>query len=304
MVQWLRVATPTGTLELGRGPSSAAGPDLRELFVGSEGTLGIVTEVGLRVHPVPQHTAYQAWSFPDFAAGADALRIVAQSGSTPTVMRLSDEAETGINLAMAGDVGGAAPTSGCLAITTFEGTEAHVRARYEEVTALLTAAGGTALGEAPARSWEHGRFDAPYLRDALLDAGTITETLETATRWSDLAALRAAVTTALTETLAALGTPPLVMCHISHTYPTGASLYFTVVCAQAADPLSQWTAAKRAAGDAITATGGTITHHHAVGRDHRPWMENEIGPLGIRVLRAVKEAIDPGGILNPGKLVP
>ena len=94
------------------------------------------------------------------------------------------------------------------------------------------------------------------------------------------------------------------MCHISHTYPTGASLYFTVVCAQADDPLSQWATAKRAAGDAIMAAGGTITHHHAVGRDHRPWMETEVGPLGARVLRAVKDAIDPAGILNPGKLIP
>lgn len=304
MVEWLRIATPTGPLELGRGPASAAGPDLRELFVGSEGTLGVITEVGLRVHPVPDRTAYQAWSFPDFETGAAALRAVAQSGSTPTVMRLSDEAETGINLALAGDIGGESPTSGCLAITTFEGTDAHVEARYAEATALLAAAGGTPLGEGPARAWEHGRFDAPYLRDALLGAGAVAETLETATRWSNLANLRAAVTTALTASLGAQGTPPLVMCHISHTYPTGASLYFTVACAQAADPLSQWATAKRAAGDAMVAAGGTITHHHAVGVDHRPWMTNEVGELGGRILRAVKDAIDPSGILNPGKLIP
>ncbi|CAM2905563.1 FAD-binding oxidoreductase [Prescottella defluvii] len=304
MVEWLRVATPSGTLDLGRGPASAAGPDLRELFVGSEGTLGIITEVGLRVHPVPERTAYQAWSFPDFETGAAALRAVVQSGSAPTVMRLSDEAETGINLALAGDIGGDSPAAGCLAITTFEGTDAHVEARYAEATALLAASGGTALGEGPARSWEHGRFDAPYLRDALLNAGAIAETLETATRWSNLANLRTAVTAALTESLAAQGTNALVMCHISHTYPTGASLYFTVVCAQADDPLAQWAVAKRAAGDAIMAAGGTITHHHAVGRDHRPWMETEVGPLGARVLRAVKDAIDPAGILNPGKLIP
>ncbi|QBJ98189.1 FAD-binding oxidoreductase [Rhodococcus sp. ABRD24] len=304
MIEWLKVATPSGTLELGRAPASAAGPDLRELFIGSEGTLGIITEVGLRVHPVPERTAYQAWSFPDFETGAAALRTVIQSGSAPTVMRLSDEAETGINLALSGDIGGDSPTAGCLAITTFEGTDAHVEARYAEATALLAAAGGNALGEAPAQAWEHGRFDAPYLRDALLSAGAIAETLETATRWSNLANLRSAVTTALTESLAAQGTPPLVMCHISHTYPTGASLYFTVVCAQTADPLSQWATAKRAAGDAIMAAGGTITHHHAVGRDHRPWMETEVGALGARVLRAAKDAIDPSGILNPGKLIP
>ncbi|MFD4294907.1 FAD-binding oxidoreductase [Rhodococcus sp. NPDC058505] len=304
MVQHLRVATPAGTLSLGRGPASAAGPDLRELLVGSEGTFGVITEVTVRVHPVPATTAYRAWSFPDFETGAHALRTVVQTGAAPTVMRLSDEAETGINLALAGDIGGESPTSGCLAITTFEGTEAHVRARSEEAGALLAAAGGTDLGDGPARSWEHGRFSAPYQRDALLNAGAVVETLETATTWSNLATLRDAVTTALTESLTAQGTAPLVMCHISHTYPTGASLYFTVVCAQAADPLIQWSAAKRAAGDAIVAAGGTITHHHAVGRDHRPWMADEVGELGASVLQAVKDALDPVGILNPGKLIP
>ncbi|WP_308633278.1 FAD-linked oxidase C-terminal domain-containing protein, partial [Nocardia neocaledoniensis] len=164
--------------------------------------------------------------------------------------------------------------------------------------------GGTALGEAPAQQWEHGRFAAPYLRDALLDVGVLCETLETATTWANLANLKVKVTGALTDALGAQGTPALVMCHISHTYPTGASLYFTVVAKQLDDPIAQWRVAKSAAGDAIVAAGGTITHHHAVGADHRPWMSAEIGDLGVRVLRAVKRELDPAGILNPGKLVP
>lgn len=303
MVQRLKIATPGGTLELGRAPASAAGPDLRELFVGSEGTLGVITEVTLRVHPVPETVAYQAWSFPDFATGAAALRAVVQAGAAPTVLRLSDEAETGINLARSGDIGGN-PVAGCLAVTTYEGSAAHVTARSAEAGAVLAAAGGSALGETPAREWEHGRFAAPYLRDALLDVGVLCETLETATTWSNLSGLKAKVTAALTESLAAQGTPALVMCHISHTYPTGASLYFTVVARQLDDPLAQWRAAKRAAGDAIVAAGGTITHHHAVGTDHRPWVPDEVGDLGVRVLRAVKAELDPAGILNPGKLVP
>ncbi|PPJ23171.1 FAD-binding oxidoreductase [Nocardia nova] len=303
MIMRLKVATPTGTVDLGRAPASAAGPDLRELFAGSEGTLGVITEVTLRVHPIPETTAYQAWSFPDFATGAAALRTVVQNGAAPTVLRLSDGAETGLNLARSGDIGGA-PVSGCLAVTTFEGTAAHVAARSAEASALLAAAGGTALGEQPAREWEHGRFAAPYLRDALLDIGVLCETLETATSWSNVDRLKAAVTTALTESLGAQGTPALVMCHISHTYPTGASLYFTVVAKQADDPLAQWAQAKRAVGDAIAGHGGTITHHHAVGADHRPWMTAEIGDLGARILRAVKDAVDPAGILNPGKLIP
>ncbi len=303
MIQRLRIATPGGTLDLGRAPASAAGPDLRELFAGSEGTLGVITEVTLRVHPIPETVAYQAWSFPDFATGAAALRTVVQAGAAPTVLRLSDEAETGLNLARSGDIGGAA-VSGCLAVTTVEGAAAHVAARGAEAAALLAAAGGTALGEKPAREWEHGRFAAPYLRDALLDVGILCETLETATTWANLANLKAKVTAALTDSLTAQGTPALVMGHISHTYPTGASLYFTVVAKQLDDPITQWQRAKRAAGDAIVAAGGTITHHHAVGADHRAWMTDEIGDLGVRVLRAVKQAVDPVGILNPGKLIP
>lgn len=303
MIERLRIATPTGTLDLGRAPASAAGPDLRELFSGSEGTLGIITEVTLRVHPVSETTAYQAWSFPDFATGANALRTVIQTGAAPTVMRLSDEAETGLNLARAGDVGGAG-VGGCLAVTTFEGTAAHVAARSAEAHALLLAAGGTALGEQPAAEWEHGRFSAPYLRDALLDVGILCETLETATSWSNLANLKAKVTAALVDSLTEGGAPALVMCHISHTYPTGASLYFTIVAKQGEDPIAQWARAKRAAGDAIVAASGTITHHHAIGADHRPWMTDEIGDLGVQVLRAVKNAVDPAGILNPGKLIP
>ncbi|WP_433209135.1 FAD-binding oxidoreductase [Nocardia sp. CA-107356] len=303
MVQRLKIATPSGTIELGRAPASAAGPDLRELFVGSEGALGVVTEVTLRVHPVPETIGYQAWSFPDFETGAAALRSVVQAGAAPTVLRLSDEVETGVNLARSADIGGAT-VAGCLAITTFEGTEAHVESRSVEAGALLAAAGGTALGQTPAEEWEHGRFAAPYMRDALLDVGVLCETLETATTWSNLAELKARVTAALTDSLAGQGTPPLVMCHISHTYPTGASLYFTVIAKQLDDPIAQWHIAKQAVGDAIVAAGGTITHHHAVGTDHRPWMPEEIGDLGVRVLRAVKRELDPAGILNPGKLVP
>jgi alkyldihydroxyacetonephosphate synthase len=186
----------------------------------------------------------------------------------------------------------------------FEGTKDHVESRHAETSALLAAQGGTSLGEGPAQAWERGRFGAPYLRDSLLSAGALCETLETATDWSNVPALKAAVTDALTTALAETGTPALVMCHISHVYPTGASLYFTVVAGQRGNPIEQWWAAKKAACDAIMATGGTITHHHAVGADHRAWMRDEVGDLGVQLLRAVKATLDPAGILNPGKLIP
>jgi alkyldihydroxyacetonephosphate synthase len=277
---------------------------LRQLLIGSEGVFGVITRVRVRVHPIPEANRYEAWSFPDFTTGADALRAVVQTGTGATVIRLSDEAETGVNLATTESIGEQKVTGGCLAITVFEGTEAHVESRHAETRSLLEARGGTSLGEAPARAWEHGRFGAPYLRDSLLSAGALCETLETATNWSNVPALKAAVTEALTTSLAESGTPALVLCHISHVYPTGASLYFTVVAGQRGNPIEQWRKAKTAASDAMMRTGATITHHHAVGADHRPWMRDEVGDLGVAVLRAVKATLDPAGILNPGKLIP
>ncbi|ORU98377.1 flavoprotein [Mycobacterium bohemicum] len=304
MVRGLRMVSPAGTLDLGRAPESAAGPDLRQLLIGSEGTFGVITRVRLRVHRIPEAVRYEAWSFPDFDTGAAALRAVTQVGTGPTVIRLSDEVETGVNLATTESIGESQITGGCLGITVFEGTAEHVESRHAETSALLAARGGTSLGEDPARAWERGRFGAPYLRDSLLAAGALCETLETATDWSNIPTLKAAVTQALTEALGKSGTPALVMCHISHVYAGGASLYFTVVAGQRGNPIEQWRSAKKAACDAIVAAGGTITHHHAVGADHRPWMRDEVGDLGVQVLKAVKATLDPAGILNPGKLIP
>jgi alkyldihydroxyacetonephosphate synthase len=304
MILGLRMVTPVGIMDLGGVPASAAGPDLRQLLIGSEGVFGVITRVRLRVHRVPKTVRYEAWSFPDFATGTAALRAITQTGTGPTVVRMSDEVETGVNLATTEAIGENQITGGCLAITVFEGTKEHAESRHAETRALLEAHGGTSLGEEPAEAWERGRFAAPYLRDSLLAAGALCETLETATEWSNIPALKAAVTQALTTSLAESGTPALVMCHVSHVYPTGASLYFTVVAGQRGNPIEQWRAAKKAASDAIMATGGTITHHHAVGADHRPWMRDEVGDLGVQLLRAVKATLDPAGILNPGKLIP
>jgi alkyldihydroxyacetonephosphate synthase len=304
MIRGIRAVTPAGVVDFGRAPESAAGPDMRHLLIGSEGVFGVITRVRLRVHRVPECTRYEAWSFPDFASGTAAMRAVTQTGTGPTVIRLSDEAETGVNLATTDSIGESSITGGCLAITVFEGTTEHAESRHAETRAVLEKHGGTSLGEGPARAWEHGRFSAPYLRDSLLAAGALCETLETATTWSNLPTLKAAVTQALTSALGESGTPALVLCHISHVYPTGASLYFTVVAGQRGNPIDQWLAAKTAATDAMVKAGATITHHHAVGADHRPWMRDEVGDLGVEVLRAVKATLDPAGILNPGKLIP
>jgi alkyldihydroxyacetonephosphate synthase len=303
MVVAMRVATPVGDLTVGSSPANAAGPDLRELVLGSEGAFGVITEVTVRVRPVPERRVHEGWRFDDFAAGADALRRLAQGRLLPTVLRLSDETETVVNLASPDAVGGPS-AGGCLLVAGYEGTAEEVDRTRGPVTALLESVGGSALGAEPGEAWERGRFEGPYLRDSLLDLGVLVETLETVTFWSRLDRVRAAVRTALEEALTAQGTPPLVLCHVSHVYETGASLYFTVAARELPDGVAQWQAAKAAANDAIVAAGASITHHHAVGRDHRPWLAREIGPVGVEVLRAVKERLDPQGVLNPGVLVP
>ncbi|MYX95064.1 FAD-binding protein [Streptomyces sp. SID486] len=306
MVLALTVATPEGTLETGRAPRSAAGPDLRQLILGSEGAFGVITSVTVRIRPLPESRVYEGWRFGSFEEGAAALRRLAQDGPRPTVLRLSDETETLIGLAQPDAIGAdlAQGGAGCLAIAGYEGTAEDTAHRRERAAAVLTDCGGTLAGTEPGERWAHGRYSAPYLRDALLDVGAFAETLETAAFWSRIPDLYTAVRSALTDTLTEAGTPPLVMCHISHVYENGASLYFTVVSAQGEDPVAHWTPAKHAANEAVLAAGGTISHHHGVGTDHRDWYVREAGPLGIAALRAVKRRLDPEGLLNPGVLLP
>ena len=236
-------------------------------MLGSEGAFGVITELTVRVRPVPEVRIYDGWRLPDFATGCAALRRLAQDGPVPTVLRLSDEAETAIGLARPDAIGSAA-AAGCLAIAGYEGAADEVRARRAGAGAVLEAAGGVIDPEA-GEGWARERYRGPYLRDALLDAGALVETLETVAFWRAVPDLYAAVTAALRDTLTAAGTPPIILCHVSHVYPAGASLYFTVACAQTEEPAAQWRAAKHATGAAILAHGGSISHHHGVGRDHR-----------------------------------
>ncbi len=302
LVLGLRIATPEGTITVGRAPRSAAGPDLRQLFLGSEGTLGVITQLTVAIRPVPERRIYDGWRLPSFEQGAATLRRLVQDGPVPTVLRLSDEAETAVGLTRPDAVGPSQAAGGCLAIVGYEGTADDVAARRSAAATVLRAAHATPV-EGAGEHWARERYRGPYLRDALLDAGALVETLETVTFWSSLGPLYRAVTEALRESLTAAGTPPVILCHVSHVYPAGASLYFTVASAQTADPRQQWRTAKAAASDAILAAGGSITHHHGVGTDHRDWYEREVGDLAVAALRQAKRALDPAGILNPGVLV-
>ena len=179
-----------------------------------------------------------------------------------------------------------------------------MRARRRRARTLTRRHGGLSLGRSPGEAWRRGRFEGPYLRDQLLAHGVMVDTLETATRWSNVERLHGAVGDAIAGALAAQGTPGIVMCHVSHLYETGASLYFTYIARQRdGDEIAQWHAVKRAASDAILGGGGTITHHHAIGRDHAPWLAQEIGGGGVAAIRALKAELDPAAIMNPGKLL-
>ncbi len=311
-VEAMVVATPRGTLRLGRAPSSAAGPDLRALFLGSEGVLGIITEVTLRVRRAPSTRWFEAIMLPDLESGLAAFRELAQSRASADVMRLSDLAETRATMHMSGPTGRTASamaaylkvrrvTDGTMAILGWDGTSAsQVRARRSMAFDVLRRHGAASLGRGAGESWLRHRFEGPYLRDTLMDQGYLVETLETATSWSGLAELREAVTGALARSLG----HSYVMAHVSHVYETGASLYITALASADPDQAARWRAAKHAASEVIVAHRATITHHHGIGRDHAPWLEAEVGPVGVDLLRTVKAHLDPDGILNPGVLLP
>jgi alkyldihydroxyacetonephosphate synthase len=316
LVTGVRLVSPAGELATLDVPHTAAGPALRELVLGSEGTLGVITEVSARVRPVPERRRYVAWMAPDFASGAAIVRTMAQSDALPDVVRLSDEAETRVALGMSGTGGGKRALlgaylglrrrrGGCMLVCGWEGEAEAVERRRALSARILRSGGAAGLGSGPGEAWERSRYDGPYLRDELLDLGYMVETLETAHTWARLEELHDGVRAAIGAALATQGTPGIVTGHLSHAYPDGASLYFTFIAPRrpGAD-LEQWRTVKAAASGAIVEVGGTITHHHGVGSDHLPYMRAEVGELGIDALRAVKDRLDPAGIMNPGKLLP
>jgi alkyldihydroxyacetonephosphate synthase len=315
LVSAIRLLAPAGDLRTLETPHTAAGPALRELAIGSEGVLGVIPDVTVRVRPAPPARRYEAWMAESFKAGAEIVRALAQGPGLPDVVRVSDEEETQGSLALSGPRGAAGRlfggylglrrrSGGALMIVGHEGEEESVARRRALAVRALRSGGAAYLGQAAGRSWEHGRYQGPYLRDTLMAMGAMVETLETSHTWSRLDELHRGVAAAIRDSLAGQGTPGLVFCHLSHAYADGASLYFTFIArSRHGAELEQWRRVKAAASEAIVACGATITHHHAVGRDHAPYMEAEVGQTGLDVLRAVKDRLDPTGIMNPGKLL-
>jgi alkyldihydroxyacetonephosphate synthase len=325
---WLlsaRLATPRGLLDTNGFPASSAGPQLKDVVLGSEGAFGIVTEATVRLHPAPEAMDYRGYLFRDFATGIAAIRASVQEDLSATMLRLSDGDETRFYRAF-GALGRPRGlkdrfadfylakrgfnSDACALIAGFEGDARRAeRSRLQFGRLAHRKFGALELGREQGERWREGRFHAPYLRDPMMDRGIGVDTLETATAWSNIDALYDAVRTALEHAILEhaprKGARGIVMCHLSHSYPDGASLYFTYIFPRAlGNEIAQWQAIKTAASDAIAGNGGTISHHHGIGEDHLPWMNQEKGALGIEVLRAIKQTLDPKGILNPGKLIP
>lgn len=323
MVLGLRLATPRGLMEVAPVPAQAVGPSLKELVVGSEGILGVITEATVKIHRLPALRDYRGFLVPTFEAGMQVIRELLRHDLRPATVRLSDRHETELFFKLretptsslealvqkAGKWiltrGGSIDFEGrCLLLLGFEGEAGAVVGSWEAARTVLRRHEALSLGASIGKAWFRSRFDLPYLRDTLLERGVMVDTLETATEWSQLPELYQAMDGAMRTAIASDGVAPFVMCHVSHVYHDGASLYFTFAGRQVPGrELEQWAAVKRSATDCLVQNGGALSHHHAVGLDHAPWMRGYVGAIGMEALAALKRAFDPTGYMNPGKLI-
>jgi alkyldihydroxyacetonephosphate synthase len=312
-----RLISPAGALELPSFPASAAGPDLRELVLGSEGRLGIITQVTVRVTPLPEVEEFRAVFLPGWDAVQQAARAIVQARLPLSMLRVSTAVETETTLALAGHETLIAALEQllrlrrigigkCMLLLGFTGRESVVGAARHEALGIAGRQGGIHVGRTFGRQWHASRFRTPYLRNTLWEMGYAIDTLETAADWATVPALVDAIEAALHGALAPFGERAHVFTHLSHLYPNGASIYVTYLFRLAPDPdatLARWQAMKSAASQAIVAAGATISHQHGVGSDHAPYLVREKGALGLAALRAACATFDPAGIMNPGKLI-
>jgi alkyldihydroxyacetonephosphate synthase len=308
-VEGLRIVTPAGIAETRRLPGSGAGPSPDRLFIGSEGILGIITEAWMRLQDRPRFRASCAVPFTTFEDGAGAVRAISQTGLHPSNCRLLDPGEA--------ETAGAGSGADAVLLLAFESADHPLdpwMARALECAAdhggrvpaepVRTRTDAEGSREGAAGAWRHAFLNAPYLRDALVGMGMITETFETAITWDRFAEFHRTVTTAATDAVRRICGTGRVTCRFTHAYPDGPAPYYTVLApARPASQIAQWSEIKAAASEAILRCGGTITHHHAVGRHHRPWYDRQRPAPFALALVAAKRALDPAGILNPGVLV-
>ncbi len=321
MVESVRMVTPRGVIDTRDVPASAAGPSFKEIVCGSEGTLGIITQATVRVRVLPEVFDYRGLLFKEFEGGVQSVREMMQSGNIPETIRISDTEESSLALRVrkpSSNPGkemalraalkmlkllGYSFHRGSFSVLGCEGKASEVSERIKALTAICRRNGALPLGKSAGMEWYRGRYDHPYLRDIMIGWGVMVDTLETATTWDNIMKLYRVVRKAIIEAIADYDSDSIVTCHLSHSYPTGSSLYFIFMGKQARGrEIEQWEHIKKKAGDAIIKNGGTISHHHGVGYEHVPWFEKEYGPEALKALKALKESLDPKGIMNPGKL--
>lgn len=302
LTESVRAITPRGAWESRRLPGSGAGVSPDRMLVGSEGILGVITEAWVRVQPRPIHRSSEGVRFATFKAGVDCVRAISQSGLHPSNCRLLDAGEAALTLAGDG--------SHALLVLGFESSDHPVETAMARALELCAEHGGEwseggASGGDAVSSWRGAFLGAPYLRDVMIAVGVLAETFETAVTWDRFDAFHAGVIAAAEEALREVcGEGGRVFCRFTHVYPDGPAPYFTVLApARRGAEVEQWAAIKQAVSDALIELGGTITHHHAVGRDHRPWYDRQRPDLFAAALAGAKDALDPAGVMNPGVLI-
>jgi len=319
----VRVVTPSGLLVTRPVPHTSTGPSVREMVLGSEGRLGVITEATVHVRRVPERRVILGYLFPTWADGLAAMHDIAAGEAAPSVTRVSDANETAFSFATRRepsaldrlkstalttylrhrrgfDVGAM-----CLAFIGYEGSPQHVAAERKAVGRIVGRHGGLCIGASPGELYDQKKFDTPYIRDFLLDRGVLGDVSETAAPWSRLTTLYDTVMASAYGAFDELGVRGYIMCHLSHSYHAGACLYFTFAFKPAAadDGLRQYDVVKSAIQQAFMDTGGTLSHHHAVGTEHARWLEEDISAPGVAMLQALFTGVDPGSNLNPGKIV-
>ena len=323
MVISLRMVTPSGTIITRTVPKSSNGIDIKHLCIGSEGILGVITEVVVQVHHKPEKEDWYGWLFPDFKSGLDAIHECHRGDCMPTVTRLNDPKKTALSFAFKHPKTGIKDKIGkafkwyignvkkidfnqcCLMVVKYEGTPQAFNRIKNRVTAIYKKHRGVCLGAEPGRSFAKVKFDFPHLRDYVMDRSIMADVSETATTWDNLRKLHESGLADVEQAIKDTGVDAWVGCHLSHSYRTGASLYFTFGCLQREGrEIEQYLYVKKAAEDAFMKNGGTLSHHHAVGTEHLPWVEEDLSPTGLKAVKALKAGLDPNDIMNPGKIIP
>jgi alkyldihydroxyacetonephosphate synthase len=313
------VLTPRGPLQLPPFPASAAGPDLRQLLLGSEGRLGVLTKVIVRISRLPEKDDIYGVFFPSWDNAKAGVQELAGSGLQFSMVRLSNAKETRVNLSLAGHrhqkqllnryllLRGISQDRACMGLVGFTGSRRTVRSMRRQTLAILRRHGAISVGKAIGKAWKKNRFRSAYLRNTLWDLGYAVDTLETAVSWNKVSATMAAIEKSIASCAETWAERILVFSHLSHAYSSGSSIYTTYIFRLAATPqdtLNCWKMTKQSASQAVVTAGGTISHQHGVGLDHRPYLISEKGAIGISTLQQILLHLDPDRRMNPTKLVP